>query len=206
MRNGFARNRCSSWVAVWLLAWGASCGSTGSAPPQPPTPIPPAPTPPGTVHNLVVLRHLTANIDDTRVDTIFGEMGDILQTNDGLGDIACDVGFTRNGTTGTFAVGNGIINSLADFNAVNNLPGNVKVVRQINWCGNLQPNVIGCAPIPGTSMVVVRFNAAQESVLWAHEFGHNRGLNHRNVPDVVMNPVIGLSHLRIDPTECAAYQ
>ena len=37
----------------------------------------------------------------------------------------------------TFSTGSGSINSSADFSAVNGLPGNVKVVQQINWCGTI---------------------------------------------------------------------
>ncbi len=104
-----------------------------------------------------------------------------------------------------FTAGNGVINSAADFQQALNQPGFVKVVNQINWCGAILPNVIGCAPVPGNSMVVVRFTAAREGILWAHEYGHTKGLSHRNDPNAVMNPVIGPTRLRVNSAECTAY-
>lgn len=157
-------------------------------------------------HNLQVSRHNTTTLSNARADAILTNASTILQTNDGSGDVACNVRMVRNGNVTTFTTGNGIINSAAGFNAVNGLPGNVKVVRQINWCGGLIPNVIGCAPVPGTSLVVVRFTANQEGVLWVHEFGHNRGLNHRNGTRAVMRPTINVNNNRINSTECNAYR
>jgi hypothetical protein len=107
----------------------------------------------------------------------------------------------------TFTEGDGSIDSEAEFNALVALPGWVMVVNQINWCGALIPNVIGCAPVPGNSLAVVRFNPGLEGHLWAHEFGHNKGLSHRNDdPTAVMNGVIGDTHRRITAAECTAYK
>jgi len=157
-------------------------------------------------HNLQVSRHNTTTLSNARADAILSNATTILKTNDGPGDVACNVNLVRSGNITAFTTGNGIINSAANFNAVNSLPGNVKVVRQINWCGTLAPNIIGCAPVPGTSLVVVRFTANQEGVLWAHEFGHNKGLPHRNGTNAVMRPTINVNNKRINSTECNAYR
>jgi hypothetical protein len=158
-------------------------------------------------HNLQVRRHTTTTLSNARADTILSNASTILQTNDGPGDVACDVRMVRSGNVTTFTTGNGIINSAANFNAVIGLPGNVKVVRQINWCGGLIPNVIGCAPRPGNSLAVVRrTNVNVEAVLWAHEFGHNKGLPHRNGTRAVMRPTINVNNKRINSTECSAYR
>ena len=158
------------------------------------------------VHSLQVSRFTTTNLTNARTDQIMANMGTILQTNDGPGDVACDVAFTRNGNVTTFATGTGTINSQANFTAVSSLPGNVKVVNRINWCGGLRPNIIGCAPVPGNSLVVVRFTLNLEGILWVHEFGHNQGLNHRTGANLVMNPTIGPTGLRINAAECTAYR
>ena len=91
--------------------------------------------------------------------------------------------------------------SQADFNTINGLPGRVKVVNQINWCGGLKPNVIGCAPVPGNSQIVVRFIANQEGILWAHEYGHTRGLNHVAGATSIMNGTISTTHTTLTQNE-----
>jgi hypothetical protein len=158
-------------------------------------------------HRLQVRRHSSANLTNADADGITAAASTILQTNDGAGDVGCPVALSRDGDVNEFAEGDGSIDSEAEFSALVALPGWVKVVSQINWCGALIPNVIGCAPVPGTSLAVVRFDAGLEGHLWAHEFGHNKGLSHRNDdPDAVMNGVIGDTHRRITAAECDAYK
>ena len=155
-----------------------------------------------------ISQHTTSTpaLTDARADTIAADMTLILQVSDSAGDEQCPVRFERDGNVATFTATTGTINSQADFSTVINLPGMVKVVNQINWCGALVPNIIGCAPIPGNSLTVVRFGLLQEGVLWAHEFGHNRGLNHRNDPNAVMNPIILTTARGVNAAECAAYE
>lgn len=157
-------------------------------------------------HSVQISRFTTTNLTDARADQILADKGTILQNVDSPGDVACNVGFIRNGPVTVFALGNGSINSEADFLAVNGQPGQVKVVNQINWCGALIPNVIGCAPVPGPSLVVVRFTQSLEGTLWVHEFGHNKGLSHRTGTTLVMNPFIGSTQRAINQTECDAYR
>jgi len=158
-------------------------------------------------HRLQIRRHASANLTNGDADGITAAASTILQTNDGAGDVACAVALSRDGDVTEFSEGDGSIDSEAQFSALVALPGWVKVVNQINWCGGLIPNVIGCAPVPGSSLAVVRFNADLEGHLWAHEFGHNKGLSHRNDdPDAVMNGVIGETHRRVTAAECEAYK
>ncbi|HEV2765344.1 MAG TPA: HEAT repeat domain-containing protein, partial [Pyrinomonadaceae bacterium] len=85
--------------------------------------------------------------------------------------------------------------------------GRVHVVSDLNWCGTLSSNVIGCADTPGGCMIVVRDDdPAIEAVLWAHEFGHNRGLDHRDVNDAVMHSIIETTHRRLTQAECSAFR
>ena len=161
-----------------------------------------------TVYEMPISQHNTSApaLTNARADTIAADMTSVLQDDDGPGDEECRVRFERDGNVATFTATTGIINSQADFNAIINLPGMVKVVNQINWCGAISPNIIGCAPIPGNSFTVVRVAQNQEGILWAHEFGHNRGLNHRNDPNAVMNPIILLTARRVTAAECDAYE
>ena len=85
-------------------------------------------------------------------------------------------------------------------------PGWIKAVNQINWCGSIGAGIIGCAPVPGSSLAVVRFSEALEGILWAHEFGHNKGRSHRVGTANVMHPSIGADRLGVDAAECAAFR
>jgi len=161
-----------------------------------------------TVYRMQISQHTnsTPALTDARADAIAADMTLILQVSDGAGDQQCRVRFERDGNVAVFTTGTGIINNSNDFSTVIGLPGMVKVVNQINWCGALVPNVIGCAPVPGNSLAVVRWSLIQEGVLWTHEFGHNRGLNHRTDPTAVMNPVILTGARRVNAAECSAYR
>ncbi|MDH4316297.1 MAG: VCBS repeat-containing protein [Gammaproteobacteria bacterium] len=158
---------------------------------------------------LQVRRFNTAAITDAQTEVIVTDATRVLWQNDGAGDVACDVRFTRNGAVTAFADGNGIINSQANFNQVIGLAGNVKVVNQINWCGVIAANVIGCAPIPGTSFAVVRFSQGTitEGILWAHEHGHNRGIvGDYATANFVMNGTIANNNRRVSQAECNSYR
>jgi len=87
-------------------------------------------------------------------DKILVDATSLLVNNDGIGDVSCLVLLQRRGDVTVFNNGTGFINTQADFNAINNLPGRVKVVNQISFCGTFN-NFLGCAPIPGTSQIVV---------------------------------------------------
>ncbi|MCE3253460.1 MAG: hypothetical protein K0Q67_2480, partial [Cellvibrio sp.] len=155
---------------------------------------------------LAVSRFTTASITNAEADQILGNATNVLQANNGNGDVACQVSMSRSGNVSTFATGDGSIDSSAEFNAVISTPG-VKVVNRINWCGSLAPNIIGCAPVPGSAFTVVRYSSGiTEGILWAHEYGHTRGLNHRNDATAVMNGTIASTHLNVTATECNAFR
>jgi hypothetical protein len=87
----------------------------------------------------------------------------------------------------------------------------VKVVERIIWCGGLVPGALGCAPVPGQGIVVVRrvlgltddFNRDVEPVTWLHEFGHTRGLQHNELDRLsVMAPGLGPTNRSINDNEC----
>jgi hypothetical protein len=151
---------------------------------------------------LEVSRFTTATLTDADADRILYNGSRVLWSNDGAGDVSCLVRLYRNGNVTVFNTGNGIINSQADFNTINGLPGRVKVVNQINWCGGLAPNIIGCSPIPGSSEIVVRFTTNQEGILWDHEYGHTRGLNHVPGATSIMNGTIAPTRTMVSAGEC----
>lgn len=184
-------------LSTFAAALLAGCNTT-----TPPT----TPTPPTNLRQLAVSRHNSVTLTNARADQILDDMTLIARTIDHAGDIPADVTFQRTGNVVVFSTGTGNIDSQADFVAVTSLPGEVKVVNQINWCGGIAPNIIGCARVPGTSLIVVRFNGNEEGVLWLHEHGHNKGRPHRNGATAVMDPTIAPNHRDLDQAEATAIE
>ena len=199
----FRMSRINGLSLLVLLFMGLTgCPGNGPRPIPPPSPPPPSPPLSG-LSLLQVSHHNLLVFHDTVADSILTDASTVAQTNNGRGDVSCNVTLKRTGSITTFGAPS-FINSPADLDAVLALPGQVKVVQQINWCGGFAPNIIGCAPVPGTSLVAVR-PPADEGILWLHEYGHNKGLNHRDDPTAVMNPTLTQSRTMISTEECTKY-
>jgi hypothetical protein len=157
-------------------------------------------------HILSVQRFQTSTLTNADADRILADATTVLRVSDGPDDVATNVRFSRTGNVGVFNTGNGTVNSAADFSAIIALDGDVKIVNAINWCGGPGAGIIGCAPTPGGSFAAVRFAADREGILWAHEFGHNQSLPHRDGNNNVMNPFITTTARRVNQTESDAYR
>lgn len=162
-----------------------------------------------------IRRHTNATpvLDNARADEILKDGTELLKTVDGSDDVSCTVDLGRDGAVDTFSVGNGIINSQKDYDAVcgeSTHSHRIYIVNQILFCGGNKPDpgfvFIGCSDTPGGCMILVRTDEAEEPVLWMHEYGHNRGLNHRNNNFAVMNGTIETDHRRVNAAERDAYQ
>jgi hypothetical protein len=157
--------------------------------------------------SFLIRRYTSTTLSDARADAILAASQALLRRVDGTDDVAANVSLSRSGTVDTFTVGNGIISSQADYNQIRALATGQRVmmVNQILFCGGKTPSpgfiFIGCADRPGTCMILVRTTEANEPVLWAHEFGHNCGLGHRDVESAVMNGTVGPTHTRINGAE-----
>jgi len=158
---------------------------------------------------LNINRYHRTSLTQARADQITIDMTNILRTVDGPGDVFCDIAFVRGSMT-TFTTGDGSIDTQAELNAVFNLPGRVKVVNRINFCeGRIDPSFIGCGQTPGNSFIMERSTSSscpeREGILWVHEYGHNKGLPHRNQSYAVMHQTFNCNHRRINSTESQAY-
>ena len=89
---------------------------------------------------LAVSRYTTADISEADADRITADSSTVLQTKDGPDDIACPVQFVRDGGITVFETGDGSIDTAKEFDTVVGLPGQVKVVNEINFCGGLKPS------------------------------------------------------------------
>lgn len=154
-------------------------------------------------HPLRICKHILANITQQEADSI-------LQSMTRIGS-QCNFSFFRQGNLASFGnPANGIVNSQADFQAicsggsaaVRGIQRSVYVVVKINWCGSLKPGIIGCANTPGICMVVVRYSASKEGQLWIHEFGHSKGLPHRDTSGAVMHSIINYGGEDFNSGEC----
>lgn len=167
----------------------------------------------GCVTELTVSRSTASSLSNSNADSILGDFSAVINIADSGSDFACAEQFGTDFLPafylrdGAVTVNNAPteINSQADFNAVIGAPGYAKVVEEINWCGELLPNVIGCAPVPGDSFAVVRFTGNAEGVLWAHEYGHTVGLSHTSGASRVMRGTISSANDEVTSDECISF-
>lgn len=155
-------------------------------------------------HELQVTYHATTSLNNATADRILADATQILQVDHGEDDVACAVRLARQGNVTEFDAGDGSIDSRAEFEAMMQLPGDIKLVDEINWCGRLIPNVAGCAR-PGGSVVVTP-TLLYRGLLWAHEYGHTKGLRHRDNGEAVMYIALGLSRRKLNRAECEAFR
>lgn len=164
----------------------------------------------GTItHPLDIGRHPSAALTNSEADAILADATQILSQ--------CNSQFSRSGSVRSLNSLPSIISSQATFqsacqsnsfdesNKVEPLgvTRRVRIVNSINWCGQIGTGIIGCAFTPGTCMVMRRFTSSQEGIVWAHEFGHSKGLPHRtNSSDAVMFPSVGSNHTVFSTSEC----
>jgi hypothetical protein len=167
---------------------------------------------------LSVARSPNAFIDNVIADNIFGGMSTVVKDRHGPGDFACAQGFApifpdaakpiiyRRALGGVLNLPlPNFINGPADLDQAFRQSGYVKVVQQINFCDGYGADIVGCAPIDGRTMVVVRVEPHLEGILWAHEFGHSVGLQHIENRFKIMNPILEPTALEMDAGECHSF-
>lgn len=155
---------------------------------------------------LSVRRHTSAALTNDEANEIYNETTLVLWRRETMDDLSCDVRPFLSGTVGTFTAGDGFIDTEKEWDTVNGQSGFVKVVSAINWCGKIT-TALGCADVGSSSMVVVRLAAPMnEGILWAHEYGHTRGLGHRSGSTSLMHPTYALGHTAVNADECKAFK
>ena len=162
-------------------------------------------------HSLRVSRFVDTELTKAQADAIIKEASIVLDS-DGPDDVGCDVKFVRDGMIETFTTRSSTVLSQSDFVAVLRQPGDVKVVERVNWCrGGFNTNVVACSYLGDSTIepsLVVGRTAANQGIVWAHEFGHLQGLTHRSVHDVnaLMNKRVFATSRRVNQEECSAYR
>jgi len=143
------------------------------------------------------------------VDRILGDAATTLQRRDSSNDVACPVALKRKGNLVPIPAKShpGAVQTYDEMAKLRELPGDVKIVREITWCG--EPGIfLGCGgPQKGLMAVVPMDDAASDGILWAHEIGHYKGIGHTDPPveHRLMLPVIANDHREITDKECEKY-
>ncbi len=162
--------------------------------------------------NFPVFRYQTAALDDARAGQILERGQLLLTTNDGSYDVSCPLmpPLALSGHVQPFTFTDGNIDTSAELASILNRPGGgAYVVNEINYCGGPPSpgfTILGCAS-GGTPIVVVRRSSLQvEGILWTHEYGHVKGLGHRDEAGNVMHSVIDTDHTMVRDFQCRNYQ
>jgi hypothetical protein len=142
---------------------------------------------------------------DADIDRILADASALLHKKDSSDDLACPVGLKRKGALQPLAGKHpGVVGSMEDMAKLRELGGDLKIVREITWCGR-PGSFLGCAGAEKGLMAVVPMdNAVGAAILWAHEFGHYKGLAHSSAPPErrVMLPEIAHANVEVDDKEC----
>jgi hypothetical protein len=128
----------------------------------------------------------------------------------------CNVRFKLMGPIQTFGSLPAVIRTRAQRNSVYGVDAHVKVVEEIKFC---RPALgldffDGCAfpRIKGRKSMIVTHARADttplRSILWAHEFGHRTGLQHRADSDALMTSCPNLfgDQVQVNEDECRCFR
>ena len=152
-----------------------------------------------------VFAHVSTNLTEQEVKEFLRIGSEVLQRVDSDQDVATNLRLTLNGQLQHFTEGKGEIANCSELEAIFKLPGDVHVVRTINCCKGIQTPVLGCSRA-GQGMILFSdvdhaWTRDAKGVLWAHEYGHKKGLLHRNEGGAIMAKVIAETHNSVTPCE-----
>ena len=191
-------------VAVMAMAFAAcTVGSpgTGTSANRPESPSLSGNT---KVWRLKIGRVASVPLSNSEADRILAGATRVLRDHDSNSDVGADVVLQRSGDVRVID-GPAVINSDADRARIGASGVQIAVVEAVRYCSAMKPGILGCAPIGGNYMVLVRQNLL-EDIIWAHEFGHNCGLNHRNDRSALMYTEAGSNRRSLNLAEARTYQ
>lgn len=166
-------------------------------------------------YSLSVSHHPSIRLSDEEVDNILAAASKMLKKpghTDTPDNVACDVTFKRRGPVKPFASPNAKaeITTEAERDAVHREDSDVKVVKKIEFCRpNMGDTFDGCAWPPRSGrrpisiIVIHKANEELNSILWAHEIGHRKGLWHRSERRSLMTVCdLAADQVRVTRSEC----
>jgi len=163
--------------------------------------------------SISVSRHVDTVITEAQVDNKLAAATRRLRLREDetSGDIRCCVHLRLAKPIAAFGKSNDhddVIQDETQLRRVLMLPGAriklVTAIQGVHLCGTKNIGSFeGCAEIGGKNIVLAM---GAPSDVWAHEFGHNQGLPHRNTStDLIMHESAFGTH-EIDVKECSRFQ
>lgn len=141
------------------------------------------------VQQITFARHSFVDLTDDEVDRRLQDSNKVLQKKDSPTDIACPVKFVRKNSQVIFSDPNlAEIDSRALYDQLNALPAlagiRTKTVLDLTYCDGISTETVaGCGDLNGSNIVLTNFvDVKWEGIDFAHEFGHNQGLDDLCVP------------------------
>jgi hypothetical protein len=106
------------------------------------------------------------------------------------------------------------ITSEAALAAVHRVRGDVKIVKSITVCrpddnNNRDSDILGCAwRKRGLPTIILAHEVIGKGnpQLWAHEFGHTKGLPHRDDREALMHCRPNVTRTDVTPDECESFR
>ena len=159
----------------------------------------------GVTHPLTVRHHSEVQLNEADVEQILKDASKLLKR--------CNVTVTLRGSIEVFAspTAPAVISNEADLEAVHSENGEVKVVKAIRFCRR-KGHFSGCAwrRYGRPSMIVTHSDETADirDLLWAHEFGHATGLQHRlDDRSALMTPcALFYNNVHITEKECRCFR
>jgi hypothetical protein len=149
-----------------------------------------------------IAQHVSVSkkISEADANGIVRAINEVFATN----NPPCPIKFLRTKKIAVFddSVAPGTINSESDFSALAQVSAGLRIVEEINWCGQFLAGIRGCSSQPGQIWAVVRFKPKLDPLIWAHEFAHTTGSAHRSDPFALMQPMLSASNRAVNSEEC----
>lgn len=159
------------------------------------------------VFDITVARHVDAASDGNAAAN-YATGTTLLQTDNGVcNDVACCCTLNKSGATGTFGTtGDGldVLTSEAELTSVFNVATHhTKVVTSASNCCGVTGGILGCAKTTSRNIVMV---IGAPGDVWAHEFGHTKGLAHNNTCAQLIMHATNLNTNAVTSAECTSFR
>ena len=187
--------------ALALALTFASCATDGGGIAAPDGPVPGSGT---KIHRLSIGRVASAPLPNAQADAILAGATRILRNRDSGSDVSANVVLQRQGDVRVIP-GPAVIESEEDYARIGASGVQVAIVEAVRFCTATKPGILGCSRIGGSFMALVR-RSSLEDIIWAHEFGHNCGLNHRGDSSALMNPEAGPNRRSLIAGEARSFE
>lgn len=166
-----------------------------------------AQAPANNVFDITVAKHVDS-ASDGNAATNYTTGTTLLQADNSVcSDVACCCTLNKSGATGNFGTaGDGldVLTSEAELTSVFNVATHhTKVVTSASNCCGVTGGILGCAKTTSRNIVMV---IGAPGDVWAHEFGHTKGLAHNNSCAQLIMHATNLNTNAVTSAECTSFR